>query len=461
MIKDFKTRWDLARTNIELPDIVFFLLRLTVFIGGFGWLYFSALPPAESSVVLDVFIFSLLYTFLIYILFFFRPREQQKRQIYFVGLIFDVIFISLLVYSTGGFNSSFFIGYYLLTLLHTFYFGMYYGIAVAFASSILYLFAGNMEFYTIRLSDYFLRISFLFLIALALGLLSRERQLDKERILALTCEIEKALYDLEKSQTKLVEAEKLAALGRLTADVAHEIRNPLTSVGGFAKRLLKNSGDMTRAREYAEIIVSEVTKLEKTLKDVLIFSRETPPHMEPTQAEDMIDEFLKEFNVLYSERPDIVIKKEYNSVPYKVSMDRDQIRLVLYNLVFNAIDAMPQGGILTFRTRAGLLSDIDYIIIGISDTGVGMPQEKLQMIFEPFYTTKEIGAGTGLGLSICKKIMEEHGGQICAKSELSRGSTFSLYFPLSADEKTEDVESREFMECAIEKNKTEKINKKS
>ncbi len=431
MTTDLRTRWNLARKNIEPPDIVFFLLRLTVFIGGFGWLYLSELSPVESSAVLNVYIFSLLYTLLIYILLFFKPREKERRKTYFIGLIFDVIFISLLINNTGGFDSSFYIGYYLLTLLHTFYYGIYYGVAVAFASSTLYLLAGNIE--AVKWADYFLRISFLFLIAISLGVLSRERERDKERILALTCELEKALYDFDRSQMKLVEAEKLAALGRLTADVAHEIRNPLTSVGGFAKRLLKCSEDITKVKECADIIVSEVQKLEKILKDVLIFSRKAMPHMELTQAEDMIEVFLKEFSVIFSEKPDIVLKKEYTPHAFKVLMDREQIKLVLYNLVFNALDAMHRGGTLTFRTRAGSLDDTDYIIIDVSDTGTGIPKEKLQMIFEPFYSTKEIGIGTGLGLSICKKIMEDHGGRICVKSELSHGSTFTLYFPLAED----------------------------
>lgn len=428
---DLKIRWNIAKKNVEPPDIVFFLLRFIVFIGGFGWLYFSRLSPAEFSAVFSIYTYYLFYNVLIYILLFFKPWETGKRKIYFLGLIFDLIFVFLLVINTGGFESSFYIGFYLLTALHTFFYGTYNGVGVAIASSLLYLIAGDFDFDTIRWTDYFLRISFLFLIAISLGLLAAEREKDKEKIMTLTCEAEKALYDLEKAQKKLVEAEKLAALGRLTADVAHEIRNPLTSMGGFAKRILKCSADIKKVQEYAEIISSEAQKLEKTLKDILIFSRKSPLHLERKELEDVIEDFLKEFSIVLSERSDIELKKEYNALSFKALVDGEQVKMVLYNLIVNAFDAMPKGGALVLRTRTELLDDTNYIVVDISDTGRGIPEEKLGMIFEPFYSTKEIGKGTGLGLSICKKIMEEHSGLICVKSKLMQGTTFSLYFPLA------------------------------
>ncbi|MCI4624399.1 MAG: ATP-binding protein [Candidatus Magnetoovum sp. WYHC-5] len=250
---------------------------------------------------------------------------------------------------------------------------------------------------------------------------------------------------LKHSREKIVQCEKLAALGRFTADVAHEIRNPLTAVGGFARRLLKKLTDSEREREYARIIVSEVDRLEKILKDVLTFSRDTKPVFEKLSIVDVVNESLRFFADILVDQS-ITVKQDFNDVPY-VFIDRNQIRQVIDNLTSNAVDAMPERGVLTVKIGKEFMYDIHCVAVSITDTGTGIPHEKLDMIFEPFVTSKEIGQGTGLGLPISRKIMEEHKGFIRCESKLNEGSTFKIMFPYQPEEEAGKMQCWELMKC--------------
>jgi signal transduction histidine kinase len=231
----------------------------------------------------------------------------------------------------------------------------------------------------------------------------------------------------EKLQTQLVEAEKLSALGRLTANIAHEIRHPLTSIGGFARRLDKKMLSGTREKEYAGIITTQVRNLENILKNVLTYSRETHLFLNEYDLNEIIDESLNLYNEL-CEKQSIGVRKLFGDIP-KIRVDKLQVKETIDNLLSNAIDSMPKGGSLTISTKKEKLNEKTYAIITIADTGAGIAEDRLGMIFEPFFTTKVLGRGTGLGLSICKKIMEDHGGFIRFESNVGEGSTVSLYFP--------------------------------
>jgi signal transduction histidine kinase len=232
-------------------------------------------------------------------------------------------------------------------------------------------------------------------------------------------------------QEELVQAEKLSALGRLTANVAHEIRNPLALIGGFARKLHRNLSAGTKDREYWDIIISEVNRMEKILKNVLTYSRETSLNKEKYNISEIIDSVMRTYQNAF-EKQNALIEKFYGPLP-TIPVDKDQVWIVLNNLFSNALDSMPEGGTLTVRTENGALSGGKYVTITVSDTGKGIPQEKINAIFEPFFSTKVLGRGTGLGLSISKKIMEDHGGRITAKSTAEEGTTFKLYFPINGE----------------------------
>lgn len=265
-------------------------------------------------------------------------------------------------------------------------------------------------------------------------------------------EVAKKTDELRKSQDKLIQAEKLAALGRLTSDVAHEIRNPLTAIGGFARRLSK-IGTQEKEKEYADCIACNVNSLEKILRNVLAFSREAQYHLERHTTEEIVHDVLIIYEDLCKEQRINVEVKIGEQLP-PILIDIDQVRQAFSNLITNAIDAMPDGGILTVTAGTEEIHNVTFLFLKVSDTGQGIPEEKLPLIFEPFFTTKEIGRGTGLGLSIARKIIEEHGGFIRAESIRGKGSAFSLYFPYQSEEESLKIKCWEYMKCGRDKDAT-------
>jgi two-component system, NtrC family, sensor kinase len=264
----------------------------------------------------------------------------------------------------------------------------------------------------------------------------------------LEAEVAKKVAELKKSQDKLFQAEKLASLGRLTADVAHEIRNPLTAVGGFAHRLYKIV-EGEKQKEYAEVVITEVDRLEKILKDVLTFSRDARFHLERRPLEEAVHEVVKVYEGVCREQSIEVDVQIAEDLP-PVLIDKDQVKQALTNLVTNAMDAMQKGGTLTISEGHEEINDVTYVFLRVSDTGPGIPEEKLPLIFEPFFSTKEIH-GTGLGLSITRKIIEEHGGLIKAESVGGKGATISLYFPFQSEEDAMQEKCWEYMKCGRDK----------
>jgi len=248
--------------------------------------------------------------------------------------------------------------------------------------------------------------------------------------LAAIIERDRAKREKMDLQRQLAQAEKLAALGRFTANIAHEIRNPLTSVGGFARRLSKTIPGETKGKDYVNIIIAEVTRLEKILKNVLSFSKESTPNFTENNLSEVIELVLLMNEDLFRENS-ISIKRSFADLA-NFSFDKDMIIEVMENIFLNAIDSMSGGGSLTITTEKKDEPEGSTIVIKIQDTGDGISEEQMEMIFEPFYTTKIAKQGTGLGLSITKKIMESLGGTVGILSEVGKGSLVILSLPFRA-----------------------------
>ena len=262
-------------------------------------------------------------------------------------------------------------------------------------------------------------------------------------------EVAKKTREIKRAQDKLIQAEKLASLGRLTADVAHEIRNPLSALGGFGRRLLKSVTEK-KQRDYAEIIVSEADRLEHVLSDVLTFSREAQFHFAKARVNGIIEKSIALFRETCEDQAIRISVRYETDLP--VLIDGEQLPHAVNNLISNAIDAMPDGGTLAIHTANEQANDITYVAVHISDSGQGIPEEKLPLVFDPFYTTKKIGHGTGLGLSISRKIIEEHGGFIRAENKSGEGLTVSIFFPYQGEEELKNVPCWEYMQCGREVN---------
>ncbi len=228
---------------------------------------------------------------------------------------------------------------------------------------------------------------------------------------------------LKETQERLIRSERLAVIGNMAAYVAHEIRNPLTTIGGFARSILRASSQDDQTRQNAGIIVEEVSRLERILANIMDFSKP----VESVKIASQINEILENTCSLmdpYFKNGGIKLIKRFNFMVPNVVIDQTQIKQVFLNLIKNAVESMPGGGTLTLET----LEEDEHVKINITDTGEGMTAEIMQNIFVPFFTTKV--DGTGVGLAVSQKIVDDHSGFIKVKSSLQEGTTFSIYLPI-------------------------------
>jgi len=229
----------------------------------------------------------------------------------------------------------------------------------------------------------------------------------------------------EQTQKQTMQLEKLASLGRLASGIAHEINNPLTGVLTFSSELKDDLGD-TEYGEDIDVIINETLRCRKIVKEVLDFARETKLEKQNAGLNQVIESTLTilENHVAFQDTK--IIRQLAPDIP-TVSIDVNQMKSVISNLVVNAADAMPSGGTITIAT--GFDARQSAVRMSVSDTGEGIPQENLGKLFDPFFTTKQTGKGTGLGLSITYGIIQRHRGTIQVESESGRGTTFTITIP--------------------------------
>lgn len=247
-----------------------------------------------------------------------------------------------------------------------------------------------------------------------------------------TVHIVRDVTEIKRLREKVISAERMAALGEMAAKVAHEIRNPLLSIGGFARRLEKKlEGEL---QENAKIIVTEVQRLEGILNDTLSFVKTARISKLRVNMGELIDSVINLVEPVVYDRGNTIIKDIEEHVD--AFIDYDRMKEALLNIVNNANQATEQG-IIIIRLRTekritppdlfGFTKEERLVVIEVQDNGCGIKAEDLGRIFDPFFTTRP--TGTGLGLSITKRIIEEHGGWIEVESEYGRGTKFKIYLP--------------------------------
>ncbi len=226
-------------------------------------------------------------------------------------------------------------------------------------------------------------------------------------------------------QSQLAHMEKMAAIGTLAAGVAHEVNNPLGGILTCLENLRANPGDREMLERYLDLIQDGLKRIERTVANLLGFSRQRPPQPEPTSINHNLRHVV-ELADYQLRRAGVEVRFQLDPADPKAMADHFQMEQLFLNLVLNAIQAMPDGGVLGLSTevREG------KIIASIADTGVGIPAEIVDRIFEPFFTTREVGKGTGLGLAVSWSIASAHGGSIAVESEVGRGSVFRVILPL-------------------------------
>jgi hypothetical protein len=237
---------------------------------------------------------------------------------------------------------------------------------------------------------------------------------------------------LKRAQQELVRIEKMAAVGEMAARVSHEIRNPLVTIGGFARSLSRAPRDVDRIHRHARIIADEVHRLEELLTDMLDLARPSTHVFRPESLHNILDQaWLLTSGEVRDDAP-IELHKKYDSSLPEVHVDARSLLRAFLNVLRNAVQAMPEGGKLAIATcHLG-----GQALVTVTDTGGGIPRHVLPTIFTPFSSHRV--RGTGLGLSVTRQIIAEHGGHIAVDTMEGKGTTFTFSLPLKPQERVQE-----------------------
>jgi len=243
----------------------------------------------------------------------------------------------------------------------------------------------------------------------------------------------KDLTEVRTLRREVARSQRLASVGRLAAGVAHEIRNPLSSIKGFATYFKERYPDRPEDQQTADIMIQEVDRLNRVVGQLLEFAKPVPVKPKPVSLQALLNDSIKLIRDRAAEK-NISIQTKNNTRMAEVRIDPDRINQVLLNLYLNAIDSMESGG----ELKVEISSDGQRrnVVIQVSDTGRGISRENLSKIFEPYFTTKS--TGTGLGLAIAHNIVEAMGGKITVVSDKEVGTTFTVALPNSAENKNHE-----------------------
>ncbi len=234
------------------------------------------------------------------------------------------------------------------------------------------------------------------------------------------------------TESRLVQAAKLVAVGEMAAGVAHELNNPLTTVSGFVELVMNELPKDSSMYNDLELVLREANRARGVVRRLLDFARQSESARVRTDLNEIVNDVLALVNhLLQTSRVEVTTKLSPH-IPW-VSVDRNQIKQVLLNLIHNALHAMPVGGELHIATEGGKRDRHEWLKIIVRDTGMGISPENLERVFEPFFTTRSKEGGTGLGLSVSYGIVSDHGGFIEADSEVGKGSVFTIWLPVELE----------------------------
>ena len=360
----------------------------------------------------------------------------NKRGIVYV-IVLKILLATLLIDHTGEFaiNSSYWPIYFVPVVTAALYCGPWLTLlwtALASAAYCSYLYPALQEYdLTEEAFAYLaLRIMFFFLAAMVVNRFSQQSQHQTHLYRELAERLAETNRRLEQAQAEARRSERLAALGQLSAGLAHEIRNPLGVIKGSAEMLtqkLQASDEL--ARELAGYISTEVNRLSALVTEFLDFARPLHAQPEPADLTALLDRVIDIVATRWKGKP-VQVERQYASGLPSVPLDESLCEQAFLNLVQNAYEAMEgEGGTLRVQVRPATKDFRDGVELLLSDTGPGVPEELREEIFNPFVTTKK--TGVGLGLSIVSKIVDVHHGSIRVENAASGGAIFTIFFPLN------------------------------
>ncbi|MGO9261880.1 MAG: two-component system sensor histidine kinase NtrB [Bryobacteraceae bacterium] len=370
---------------------------------------------------------------------------SQRGRIYWN--ILKLALGMLLIGYTGGIGGRSGIGsrYWLVLMLPMIYPATTLGVGgtlaftlVALASYLVFLVPGLFDWarYTLdkdTVSELVLRVAFLAMVGNLVNILAEDLRIQNQKFRRTAEDLAEANRHIQEAEEAVRRSDRLAALGQLSAGLAHELRNPLGTIKVSSEMLGRSVGAENEvAREVAGFIATEVDRCNSLITRFLQFARPLQLQLEDADLAQVLDRAIV---AVEREVPGIAVYKNYAPEIPPFPVDAELLERVFYNLVLNAVQASPPKGAVTVKTRAaGGTAEIAVI-----DRGAGIDPRQLDTIFNPFFTTKP--AGVGLGLAIVSKIVDEHGGKITVESELGKGSVFRVLLPIERPKPSEPPES--------------------
>lgn len=314
--------------------------------------------------------------------------------------------------------------YYIPIILASLWYGWRGGLGAALFASLSYIphiaLHWQHQNYDYALNQY-AEITLFFVIGAVTGWLGDQKRRESERAERINNELQTAYAELRETVASLLQAERLSSLAEIASGVVHEVRNPLGAIKGAVEILEDELAPDSPRREFAQIAKTEVERIDKLVQEFFHFARAKEPNKTPTDINEIV-RAVKRLIENQAESQNVKVGEDLSENLPLVSLDGEQIKQVLLNLAINALQAMPEGGNLIFRT----LRENDQLRVEVEDTGGGISETVKGKIFDPFFSTKD--KGLGLGLSVVYKIMNQHNGQIQI-SDTANGALFRLVFP--------------------------------
>jgi signal transduction histidine kinase len=418
--------WDAILRLLERDERVFAVLLAFVMVGGLATLGLDPFQASRRVNIVSIVAWFAAYKAGVFALVTVTPRAT--RGIFIAALGVDLLLVFFLLYLTGGAYSLFYLLFFPLVAVNAFYFGAWVGLLLASIAGLLYAAAAALAKPWAGWTPVVILMLLMGLPAYALGLVAGRERRARSEVERLNVEVSGTLTRLQAAQEKLVEAERMATVGRLSLKVAHEVRNPIAAIELNAELL----GDIVEeglapqkdeAMTLVGAIREQVGALDALTEEYLAFARFPKAQFEEDSVNDMLVA-VTDFVRRLAARQGISVTVSTDPTIPPMAIDRSLLRQAVLNLIKNGLEALSQGGALSVTSRRVE----DAVEMSISDTGPGIPPDVGRRLFEQFFTTKP--QGTGLGLSITRQIVEEHGGTIRWTSTPGAGATFTITLPI-------------------------------
>ena len=418
--------WHAIFRLLERDERVFAVLLAVAMVGGLATL---GLDPLRFRHQINL--YALLFWFGAYKLGVFAlvsVNPRATRAIFTGALAIDLLLVFALLYLTGGGYSLFYLLFFPLVAVNSYYFGPVMGLGAVLVASGLYAAAAYLVPPWVGWTPVIILAVLVGLPAVTLGLVAERERGARAEVERLNAELTGTLSRLRAAQDELLVAERMATVGRLSLRVAHEVRNPISAIELNAEILQdivreRSGADAEEAVSLVAAIRDQVNTLDALTEEYLAFARFPRPHFEDESVNHLVEE-LAAFVRPVAERQGLIVRVVTDPTVPTMEIDRGLLRQAVLNLVKNGLEALSRGGELTITSR----SDGVAVEVSVHDSGAGIPDEVGRRLFEPFFTTKP--QGTGLGLSIARQVTEEHGGDLTWGNAPGGGAVFTIRLPL-------------------------------